>query len=57
VARALSGGGDEDLRRGDDLAAGGVVLADPRLVVAEAIEVLDEREVALEGERGVLTRG
>ena len=41
VARALGGGGDEDLRRGDDLAAGRVVLADPRLVVAEAVEVLD----------------
>ena len=34
VAGALGRGGDEDLRRGDDLAAGRVVLADPGLVVA-----------------------
>src|SRR3954469_18461257 len=53
---SLPGGGDEDLRRGDDLAAGGVVLADPRLVVAQAIEMLDEREVALQSKRGVLAR-
>jgi hypothetical protein len=33
-----------------------VVLADPCLVVAQAIEVLDEREVALKGQRGVLSR-
>ena len=56
VARALGGGGDEDLRGGDDLAAGRVVLADPGLVVAEAVEVLDERQVALEGQRRVLSR-
>ena len=56
VARALGGGGDEDLGRGDDLAAGRVVLADPRLVVAEAVEVLDQLEVALERQRRVLAR-
>src|SRR5206468_497649 len=54
VPGALAGGGDEDLGRGDDLAAGRVVLADPRLVSAEAVEVFDEGEIALEGERGVL---
>jgi hypothetical protein len=48
VAGPLGGRGDEDLGRGDDLAAGRVVLADPRLVVAEPVEVLDELEVALE---------
>jgi hypothetical protein len=57
VAGALRGGRDEDLRRGDDLAAGGVVLADPRLVVAEAVEVLDQLQIALERERRVLARG
>src|SRR3954453_10509726 len=56
VARALGGGRDEDLRRGDDLAPGGVVLADPRLVVAEPVEVLDELEVGRERERRVLPR-
>ena len=35
VLGALGRGADEDLRRGDDLPAGGVVLADPGLVVAE----------------------
>ena len=48
VPGALRGGRDEDLRRGDDLAAGGVVLADPGLVVAEPVEVRDQLEVALE---------
>ena len=47
-------GGDEDLGRGDDLVAAGVVLADPGLVEAEAVEVLDQGEVAVEGEGGVL---
>ena len=54
VARPLGRRGDEDLRRGDDLAAGGVVLAYPGLVVAQAIQVLDELEVSLERERRVL---
>ena len=47
VPRALGGGGDEDLGRGDDLVAGAVVLADPGLVVAELVEVLDQLHVAL----------
>ena len=41
VLGALRGGGDEDLGRGDDLVAGGVVLAEPGLVEAELVEVLD----------------
>ena len=49
-------GRDEHLGRGDDLVAGRVVLADPRLVEAEPVEVLDQVEVALERERGVLAR-
>jgi len=40
-----------------DLAARRVMLADPRLVVAEAIEVLDEREVALEASVGFFPPG
>ena len=52
----LGGGGDEQLRGGDDLVARRVVLADPGLVVAEAVEVLDELEVALDGQGGVLVR-
>ena len=51
---ALRGGRDEDLRRGDDLAAGRVVLADPGLVVAEPVEVRDQLEVALERQGRVL---
>jgi hypothetical protein len=56
VAGALGSGGDEDLGRGDDLAPGRVVLTDPRLVPAEAVEVLDELQVAFDRERRVLTR-
>ena len=54
VPGALRGGGDEDLGRGDDLVAGGVVLAEPGLVEAELVEVLDQLQVAFEGEGGVL---
>ena len=50
VLRALGGGGDEHLGRGDQLGAGGVMLTDPRLVVAEAIEVVDQLEVTVQGE-------
>ncbi len=57
VLRAPGDGGDEHLGAGDDLVAGGVVLADPRLVEAEAVEVHDEVEVALEGQRRVLPTG
>ena len=45
---ALGGGGDEDLGRGDDLEAGRVMLADPGLLVAEPVQVLDQFEVAVE---------
>ena len=54
VLGALRGGGDEDLGRGDDLVAGRVVLAEPGLVEAEVVEVLDQLEVALERQRRVL---
>ncbi len=54
VAGALGGGGDEDFGGGDGFPAGAVVLADPGFVVAELVEQLDQLEVALEGEGGVL---
>ena len=54
VLRAGGGGRDEYLGRRDDLVAAGVVLADPRLVEAERIEVLEQLEVALESKRRVL---
>ena len=55
VLGALGRGGDEHLGRGDDLVAGRVVLTEPGLVEAQRIEVLDQLEVALEGEGRVLS--
>src|ERR1700744_1234421 len=49
----LRRGRDENLRRGDDLAARGMMLADPRLVETERVEVLDELEISLHGQRRV----
>ena len=46
--------GDEDLRRGDDLGAARVVLADPGLVVTEVVELADRRHVARDRRRRVL---
>ena len=57
VLGALGGGGDEDLGAADQLVAAGVVLAEPRLVVAEAVELDDALEVVLEGERRALPDG
>ena len=57
AAGALRRHRDEHLGRRDELVAGGVVLADPRLVEAELVEPLDELEIAVEGEGGVLARG
>jgi hypothetical protein len=54
VLRPLRRDADEHFGRGDDLVTAGVVLADPHLVEAETIEVLDQVEVALECERRVL---
>ena len=56
MAGALRRGRDEHLGRGDDLVAAGVVLADPRLVEAELVEVYEQVEITFKGERGVLTR-
>jgi hypothetical protein len=44
---ALGGGGDEQLRAGDDLEARRVVFADPGLFVTEPVQHLDKLEVAL----------
>ena len=49
-------GGDEDLGGGDDLAAGRVVLTDPRLVETERVHVLQEVEVGLERQGRVVLR-
>ena len=57
VLGALGGGGDEDLGAADELVAAGVVLAEPGLVVAEAVEGDDPVEVVLEGQRRALPDG
>ena len=56
VARPLGGGGDEHLGAGDDLEAAGMMLADPRLMVVQPVEVLDQLHVAFDGEGGVLVQ-
>ena len=53
VSSALRGRGDHHLGRCDRLGARGVVLTDPGLVVAEAVEVLDQLEITLQVERRV----
>ena len=47
VTRAPGGRGDEHLGRRDDLESRRMVFADPRLVVSEYIQQLDQLEVAL----------
>ena len=54
VLGPLGQGGDEDHRVGDDLAGERVVLADPGFVVAEVVEVLDQLDIALKREGGML---
>ena len=51
---ALGGGGDEELRRADDLEASGVMLADPRFLIAEPVQPLDQFEIAPQRQRRVL---
>jgi len=46
--RGLAGGGQEHLRRGDNLPPARVVLAAPELVVAEPVEVRRKVQIALE---------
>src|SRR4051812_6646580 len=54
MPRTLRRGGDEDLRRSDDLVPGGVVFTDPRLVVPEPVEVNDEVEITFQRQRRIL---
>jgi hypothetical protein len=53
-ARAFGRSGDEDFGRRYDLTARGVVFADPRLVVPELVEALDQLKVAVKRECWVL---
>src|SRR4029079_10263012 len=55
--RAIAGDGEEHLRRGDHLPAGGMMLAAPELVVAELVELDHEIEVALELQHRMLADG
>ncbi len=48
VPGALGRGGDEHLRAGDQLEAARMMLADPRLVIIQPVEVLQQLEVALD---------
>ncbi len=48
VAGALGRGGDEHLGAGDQFEAARMVLADPRLVIVEPVEMLEQFEVALD---------
>ena len=54
VARALDGGADEHFRGRDGLPAGGMMLADPGLVVAQLVDPPDQLHVARHAERRVL---
>ena len=51
--RPFGGRGDEDLRRADDFAAGGVVFAEPHFVEPECVDMFDEFEVTLQRQRRV----
>ena len=54
--RSLGRRCDEEFRRRDDLEPGRVVLADPRLFVAEFVEPFDEFDVAADRERRVFVQ-
>src|SRR6516225_5482314 len=53
VTRALGRRRYHDFRRGGELGASGVMLAEPCLIIAAAIQPLDEIEIALQCERRV----
>lgn len=57
MACALSGDADEYLGRGNNLETAGVALTDSGLVVAEAVEVLQQFEAVFQGQRGVFVKG
>ncbi len=54
VAGALRRRGDEHLRASDQLEAAGMVLADPRLVIVQPVEMLEQLEVTLDRQGRVL---
>ena len=56
-AGAFGGNGDEQLRRADELPAGGMVLADPGLVEAKPVQPLHELEIAVHARGGILVHG
>ena len=49
-------GGDENLGRGNYLEAGRMVLADPGLLIAEPVQVLDQFQVAVNCFRRILVK-
>src|SRR5271155_2154667 len=54
MPRALRRRGNEHFRAGDQLEAARMMLADPRLVIIQPVEMLEQFEVALDRERRVL---
>ncbi len=54
VPGALRRRGDEHLRAGDQLEAARMMLADPRLVIIQPVEMLEQFEVALDRQGRVL---
>ena len=54
---SLGRGGQEEFRGGDHLPAGGVVFTAPELVETQAVEVLNEVEIAAQLQRRVLADG
>ena len=56
VAGAFGRRGHEHLGRGDGFPAGAVVLADPGFVVAEVVEPLEQLQVTLQRQGGILAK-
>jgi hypothetical protein len=55
--RPFRGSRDEQFRRRNDLESRGVVFADPRFLVTEFVEPLDQLDVAADRQRGVFVNG
>jgi len=55
--RSLGSSRAEHLGRGDNLDAAGVVLADPRLIIIQPVQMLKQLEIALERQRRVFVPG
>lgn len=56
VAGALGRGGHEHLGGGNGFPSGAVMLADPGFVVAEAVEPLEQFEIAFQSQGGILAK-